>query len=1078
MPDGTLDYGFDVALSSELMPLALAADRDGGVIVGGIFSGLQGQSHPNLLRLLPATGCEPGVIQMTVPTLLSKRDEAAVVVPVTRRGGADTEQSVEFSTQDGSAQAGVDYEAVSGTLLFSRGQQSQCIRIPLKRGNQNGTKTFEVRLSQVGNGASLGPLTNVVVTLTNSVSGSAGAPDTNYLVQLDGPVQAIIPLEGGRALIAGAFTNVNGQFCPNLTRLQADGTRDPGFVRAKALDGDVRALALDESGRVLAAGCFCHVDGVWRPGLARFLSDGTLDPDFGPFDSWLTNNYTAEMEAVAVLTDGSIVCGGSVPDLVEGYRDVLLKFSPTDKLDLAFSNNLPFEVRVAGLQALSNGGFLQVGSGLGGSIVSLNSDGTINFGFIPPADRQFGMGGKIELLPDGRVVLGGLPDAYSGLVSLPPLGRLAPDGSQDASFSASPDPGSSWSVEALSASEDGRVVFAGDCSTANTDLYAVQRVYADGSVDGSFDCGSGLALSSNGWFQVNALKPLSTGGWLVGGDFSGYDGFNQRYLVKVLPETPVRPPTFSFTVTNVSLAETNSTIDLEVRRRGDASDTVNVSVFTQDGTAIAGQDYQPINTNLVFGAGEWSKTVAVTLLDDRLVEGLEQFTVRLTNATGGFAIVSPATVTVSIQDYNAGVEFLSDEFNGRVEDGFAMVGVRWFGKRSVGSQATVNIVPVTGHAEDLGISSVAVSVGATNWVRIPIVDNAQHEATRQFRLELIGGANVIPGPGAVATLSIDDSNFATTPARGVAGIVEAMANSRGGGAYLAGDFMGVHGMSRQNVARLRPDGEVDASFDPGDGPNAKVTAIAEQPDGKVIIAGDFTAVGTVPRAGVARLNDDGSVDLTFDPGLGAQMTNGTRFIRVVLPQSDGSVYIGGAFTQFNSRYNRALVRLQSNGSVDTGFTSPFCDSSVWSWPPGPVNENAVYGVAVQPDGKVIVVGVLQLRQTNLLQTVQYGVVRLDQKGRVETTLTKGISAAKAVALANEDTILVGGASSPLASWVPISCFRTNGTADVLFQVRDVPPESFATSEIRQLLRQPDDRILFSAAIYRLGSQSGHVQLHS
>ena len=55
--DGALDFCFDVAMGGEWSPLAVAPMPDGSVVVGGSFSGLQGQSHPYLLRLLPPAGC-------------------------------------------------------------------------------------------------------------------------------------------------------------------------------------------------------------------------------------------------------------------------------------------------------------------------------------------------------------------------------------------------------------------------------------------------------------------------------------------------------------------------------------------------------------------------------------------------------------------------------------------------------------------------------------------------------------------------------------------------------------------------------------------------------------------------------------------------------------------------------------------------------------------------------------------------------------------------------------------------------------------------------------------------------------
>ena len=130
---------------------------------------------------------------MAVPTVQCREDALRTIIPVVRRGGADLEQSVAFTTRDGSAQAGADYAAVSGTVRFARGERSQFITVPLySDGVTEGPKTFEVQLTQANDGVTLGGLTNVVLTLTDAPAGTAGAPDTNFVVRLDAPVQRTV----------------------------------------------------------------------------------------------------------------------------------------------------------------------------------------------------------------------------------------------------------------------------------------------------------------------------------------------------------------------------------------------------------------------------------------------------------------------------------------------------------------------------------------------------------------------------------------------------------------------------------------------------------------------------------------------------------------------------------------------------------------------------------------------------------------------------------------------------------------------------------------------------------------------
>ena len=107
--------------------------------------------------------------------------------------------------------------------------------------------------------------------------------------------------------------------------------------------------------------------------------------------------------------------------------------------------------------------------------------------------------------------------------------------------------------------------------------------------------------------------------------------------------------------------------------------------------------------------------------------------------------------------------------------------------------------------------------------------------------------------------------------------------------YIGGAFATIGGTPINSIARLNSDGTLDTAFNPGLGANAAVYAIAVQPDGKVVIGGDFTAVnGNTNMNHIARLNTDGSVDATFNPGAGA---NGS--VRAITLQLNGEILIGG-----------------------------------------------------------------------------------------------------------------------------------------------------------------------------------------
>jgi uncharacterized delta-60 repeat protein len=147
-----------------------------------------------------------------------------------------------------------------------------------------------------------------------------------------------------------------------------------------------------------------------------------------------------------------------------------------------------------------------------------------------------------------------------------------------------------------------------------------------------------------------------------------------------------------------------------------------------------------------------------------------------------------------------------------------------------------------------------------------------------------------------------DTSFVPT----VNGPVQALAVQSNGQILVGGSFSQVDGISRNNLARLNPDGTIDGVFNPS--PNANINVIALQTGGQILIGGNFTALapnGSTTAYGInyfARLNSDGSLDLTFNPS-----PNGGVFA-VAFSRADGRLVVGGGFTNTIAGYNAQLHR--------------------------------------------------------------------------------------------------------------------------------------------------------------------------
>ena len=139
---------------------------------------------------------------------------------------------------------------------------------------------------------------------------------------------------------------------------------------------------------------------------------------------------------------------------------------------------------------------------------------------------------------------------------------------------------------------------------------------------------------------------------------------------------------------------------------------------------------------------------------------------------------------------------------------------------------------------------------------------------------------------------------------GTAVVVRTCELQSDGKILIGGNFTAYDGNSKNNIARLNSDGTIDATFNTGTGANAPVTSINIQQDGKIIIMGQFTTYNGVSRNRIARLNSDGTLDLTFTPGTAA---NNTIFAGSFQP--DGKFVIGGQFTTYTGTSRASIARL-------------------------------------------------------------------------------------------------------------------------------------------------------------------------
>ncbi|HEX3228065.1 MAG TPA: delta-60 repeat domain-containing protein, partial [Pyrinomonadaceae bacterium] len=219
-----------------------------------------------------------------------------------------------------------------------------------------------------------------------------------------------------------------------------------------------------------------------------------------------------------------------------------------------------------------------------------------------------------------------------------------------------------------------------------------------------------------------------------------------------------------------------------------------------------------------------------------------------------------------------------------------------------------------------------------------------------------------PITGSAAGGDIDPSFNPGAGASGSTATVLAVAVQTDGKIVVGGTFSQAAGQARGNIARFNPDGSLDPTFlSSGVGANGDVSALFVQPDGKIVICGDFTTVNGSARNRIARLNSDGTLDFTFlATGSGANFV-----VNAAALQSDGKIVIGGRFTTINGTTRNHIARINSDGTLDASFLAA-----------GSGINGDVFSLALQTDGKTLIGGFF----TSVNGTARNGIARLNSDG--------------------------------------------------------------------------------------------------
>jgi len=692
----------------------------------------------------------------------------------------------------------------------------------------------------------------------------------------NGNIRSLALQPNGRVLIGGGFTNYNGISRNGIARLNADGSLDASFNPGIGANSWVNSLALQPDGKVLIGGEFTNYNGISRNRIARLNADGSLDANFNP-GTGVEGSFSS-VESLALQSDGKVLIGGDFTDYNGISRNGIARLNADGSLDATFNPGTGADNTIQSLalqpdgKVLIGGDFTNYNGTPRNRIARMNADGSLDATFNPGT----GVGGgsfptvlSLALQPDGKVLIGGEFTSNNG-TPRNRIARLNADGSLDASFN--PGTGVNAAVADISLQPDGKVLIGGFFSTYNgTSRNNIARLNIDGSLDASFNPGTGADNT------IRSLALQHDGKVLIGGWFSSYNGTSRNYIAGL---------------------NADGSLDANFNPGpgiGANSSVRSLALQPDDKVLIGGRftDYNGTSRNRIAGLNA----------DGSLDAGFNPGT-GANDWVNSLVLQPDGKVLI-------GGQFFS--YNGTPRKRIARL--------NADGSLDVGFNPGTG-ANNGGVESLALQPDGKVLIGGRFTDYNGTSRNRIARLNADGSL---------------DAGF--NPGTGANDEVIAFALQPDGKVLIGGRFTNYNGTPRNRIARLNADGSLDAGFNPGTGADLDVVALSLQPDGKVLIGGDFNNYNGTSRNKIARLNADGSLDASFNPVIGANNT-----IRSFALQPDGKVLIGGSFTTYNGTPRNRIARLNADGSLDDSFN------------PGTGANDWVNSLALQPDGKVLIGG--------------------------------------------------------------------------------------------------------------------------
>ncbi len=612
--------------------------------------------------------------------------------------------------------------------------------------------------------------------------------------------------------------------------------------------------------------------------IGLMAQDGTNDLSFNSNDIGNGNGDGPNNSVNGCLTqpDGKILIFGSFNTYDGQYARGITRLNSNFTRDNSFYAGNGATANINGVVIQSDGKIIIVGAFftfngvVKNNIAQLNSDGSVDSTF----NSGVGTNGNVQTIetqPDGRIIIAGDFTTYNGQIANRIL-RINANGSIDANFDAIA--GANNSISSTSIQPNGKVLVVGSFTNFNgLAINRIVRLNANGSIDNTFSVGLGSNAS------INHVKYQSNNKILISGYFTSFNGLVKNRICNLNDDGTI-----------------DSNFDV-----GTGLDEGVTSTYTQtDGKIIVVGYFK--NCNNI------SKNNIVRLNVDGSIDNsfIPVFgpnnVIKTTNLINGKLIVSG---DFTLYDYTSRNRITQINYDGTIDTNAFVLGT------GVNGDVNISVIQIDGKILIGGNFTAVNGFTKSKMARL----NANGSLDNAF----------------ISGLGFDN------------GTVEAIAIQNDGKIIVGGSFRFFNGISRRGICRLNVDGSLDANFIVGTGVNNYINTVSIQSDGKIIIAGLFQDYNEFPRRNIARLNPDGSLDNSF---ISASDFYGVINTSVI--QSDGKIIVGGDFTTYSGTLFNSIARLNNNGTIDITFNAGTGIQSS--------NFSGINKIVIQPDNKILLAG--------------------------------------------------------------------------------------------------------------------------